>query len=260
MTAMKKPQKNIPDVQLRPVPVQPARPHHPRRNLIAACCCVAVATMLAFIPSLSGQFTNWDDTGYVIENPYIRDISLHGLENAATAFYAANYHPLTTLTYMAEYALVKLDPTLYHVDNLLLHILNAVLLLVLVYGLTSGNLFVGITVALLFALHPLRVESVAWVSERKDVLSGLWYIVTLMLYSFFVKTGRWKWYGLSLAACLLAMLSKPMAVTLPLTLLLIDYLLHGKITWRQVFQKMPFFICAAVLCVVTILAQKTAGQ
>jgi protein O-mannosyl-transferase len=243
----------------QPIPVQPIHPQKARNNVILACIIVAVVTVLTFIPALSGQFTNWDDNEYVTENPYIRNASMHGVADIFTTFYSANYHPLTSLTYMAEYAVCKLNPTLYHVDNLLLHTLNAVLLLLLIYILTSGNLFVALGVALLFALHPLRVESVAWVSERKDVLSGLWYIVTLILYSMFVKTGTKKWYVWSLVTCLLALLSKPMSVTLPLVLFLIDYVQQKKITWQLVVQKTPFFIGAAVFAVITVLAQKSGG-
>ena len=228
-------------------------------TIVFACIAVALITFFAFMPSLSGQFTNWDDNEYVTENPYITDVSLHGLTTIATTFYSANYHPLTTLSYMAEYAVVGLNPQLYHIDNLLLHIINAVLLLVLIYLLTSGNLFICIGVALLFALHPLRVESVAWVSERKDVLSGLWYILTLLMYSLFGKTGKRKWYWLSFAAFLLALLSKPMSVSLPLVLVLIDYLLQKKISVKLLYEKIPFVLFAAMFCVITVLAQKSGG-
>jgi Flp pilus assembly protein TadD len=253
---MKKKNKKIPQ-QAAGVQLVPEKKSI--HTIVFAGFTVALITFFTFIPSLSGQFTNWDDNEYVTENPYITDVSFHGIATVATTFYSANYHPLTTFSYMAEYAVAKLNPQLYHIDNLLLHILNAVLLLLLIYLLTSGNLFVSIGVALLFALHPLRVESVAWVSERKDVLSGLWYILTLLMYTLFGKTGTRKWYWLSFAAFLLALLSKPMSVSLPLVLVLIDYFLQKKISGKLLFEKIPFVIFAALFCVITVLAQKSGG-
>jgi hypothetical protein len=217
-----------------------------------------VVTLFVFFPSLGNGFTNWDDDAYVTNNPDIRGFSFANIGKVFSSSYASNYQPLTMLTYMAEYAFGGLNPALFHGTNVLLHILNCMLVFALFYGL-AGNIFIGVVVALLFALHPLRVESVAWVAERKDVLSALFYFLSLLAYQAFVNKGAWKYYWICLLAMVLSLLSKPMAVSLPFVLLLMDYLNGKKPDQRSLLQKIPFFSIAVVFIAITFFTQRHSG-
>jgi tetratricopeptide (TPR) repeat protein len=156
---------------------------------------------------------------------------------------------------MAEYRFFQLNPVVYHWTNLLLHSINCLLVFALMYGL-SGKRLTGLLVALLFAVHPLRVESVAWVAERKDVLSALFYFLSLLSYLRYVKkTGRTS-YGFCLVSLALSLLSKPVAVSQPFVLLLIDYINNRKIDKRNLLEKAPFFALAVLFASVTVFTQK----
>jgi hypothetical protein len=221
------------------------------------CCIIAGITFIAFSPSLKNGFTNWDDSAYVVYNP---DIKAFGLRHVAKIFsskYLTCYQPLTMLTYMAEYRFFRLNPMAYHCDDVLLHIINCLLVFALMYAL-SGKYFTSLLVALLFAVHPLRVESVAWIAERKGVLSSFFYFLSLLFYLRYMKKGKKKFYGFSLLSLLLSLLSKGMAVSQPLVLLLIDYLNNRKLDKKVLLEKVPFFGVAGIFVVVTFLTMKSA--
>jgi tetratricopeptide (TPR) repeat protein len=156
---------------------------------------------------------------------------------------------------MLEYHFFQLDPQAYHLTNLLLHCSNGVLVFLLISSL-SGNFLVGLVVSLLFAIHPLRVESVAWIAERKDVLASLFYLLSLIWYVRYLKTGGRRFFYFCMVSFLLSLLSKPMAVTLPLIMLLIDYLNDKKPDIKALVEKVPFFAVAVVFGVITILTQR----
>ena len=222
------------------------------------CAVIIGLTLFAFSPSLKNGFTNWDDEGYVVENPDIKGCTLHNVAKIFSSTYVSNYQPLTMLTYMAEYRFFQLNPAVYHWTNVLLHIINCLLIFALLYGL-SGKRFASLIIALLFAVHPLRVESVAWIAERKDVLSAFFYFLSLLSYLRYVKkTGR-KFYGFSLFSLMLSLLSKPVAVSQPLVLLLIDYANNRKIDKKNLLEKTPFFVVAIMFAALTILTQKSPG-
>ena len=228
------------------------------RRVLFYCCIIAGITFFAFSPSLRNGFTNWDDEGYVVDNPDIKGCTLHNVVKVFSSTYVGNYQPLTMLSYMAEYRFFKLNPLVYHCTNLLLHILNCLLVFALIYGL-SGKQLTSLLVALLFAVHPLRVESVAWIAERKDVLSALFYFLSLLSYLRYVKkTGR-KFYGFCLLSLALSLLSKPVAVSQPFILVLIDYLINRKVDKRNLVEKTPFFAVAVVFAGITLLTQKSQG-
>lgn len=206
----------------------------------------------------------WDDAGYITANPDIR--TLHGdsinysLKKTFTGYVMGNYHPLTMLSYSIEYNRFKLDPFPYHVTNLVLHILNSLLVLLFIRLLTKQK-WVSFITALLFAIHPMHVESVAWVSERKDVLFSFFYLAALCSYVLSATDKKTKWYlyPLTLLFFILSLLSKGTAVTLPLAFFAVDYFLGVKINFKNILSKIPFFILALIFGYIAILAQKTAS-
>jgi tetratricopeptide (TPR) repeat protein len=236
----------------------PTSPATRGAGLIPSFVIIAAMTLLAFLPSINNGFTNWDDNKYVTENPDLAVHGSHGLIKIATSNYVGNFHPLTMLAYMAEYRLFHLNPAGYHGVNLLLHLFNALLVCACIGGL-SGSSAAALAGGLLFAIHPLRVESVAWVAELKDVLCGLFYFLSILLYLRYSASGKRATYGACFVAFVMALLAKPMAVSLPIALLLIDYLKCRPCARRCVGEKIPFIALAALFCVVTFGAQSDIG-
>ncbi|NTW57717.1 MAG: tetratricopeptide repeat protein [Nitrospirae bacterium] len=240
---------------------------------------LVLATCAVYWQVGNHQFVNLDDAKYILENPRVRaGLTGDGLIWAFTSTYASNWHPLTWLSHMLDVQLFGLNPGAHHLVNLLFHAVNTVLLFLLLVRMTGAS-WQSMIVAALFALHPLHVESVAWVAERKDVLSAFFWMLTLLLYAWYVRRqGRMR-YLLTLCSFALGLLSKPMLVTLPLVLLLLDYWPLGRLqfgetgtlarqdpahagqrhlTWRLLWEKTPFFALAAVSSIVTLHAQQKA--
>ena len=221
---------------------------------------ICTITWLFLKNCLDNGIAAWDDTPYIRENALIKDISWEGIKHIFTTPSMGNYHPVTILSYAIEYSFVQLEPWLYHFDNLLLHILCSVL----VYWLTwllSKNRIASVITALLFALHPMHVESVAWASARKDVLYSTFYLGAAILYVYYVRAVLNKplLFAAIFALFLLSLLSKPVAVTLPLTLLLLDYLEQRPLTKLLFIEKLPHFILAFIFGIIAIRSQHTAG-
>jgi tetratricopeptide (TPR) repeat protein len=210
------------------------------------------------------QFLNFDDNVYVTGNPHVTGgITGRNIVWAFTSVDAGNWHPLTWLSHMTDAQLFGMDPRGHHLTNVVLHALSTLLLLLLLIRLT-GQRWHSAFVAALFALHPLHVESVAWVAERKDVLSGLFWFLTLLLYAEFVRKRKTWMYLLSLCSFVLGLMAKPMLVTLPVVMLLLDFwpfARYGKekcvITLFK--EKIPFFLCSLLSVLVTIYAQNKGG-
>ena len=217
-----------------------------------------VVTAIVFSDVTGHQLTFIDDDKYIITNPYLRDFSAKGIGAIFTSFYEYNYHPLTTFTWLIEYSLFGLDPGVYHVVNVCLHLCSTWLVYRLAQRL-SGKENVALIVAALFALHPLHVESVAWVSERKGLLSGLFYFMALIAYVRYADGSRRKDLLLAFVWFLLACASKSAAVTLPLAMLAIDWYRGRKIT-STLAEKIPFFLVSVLFGVLAILSQKAGGS
>lgn len=244
-----------------------------RWRLIGVCLFLAVAVWLIYGQTLHYEFVNYDDEDYVTTNAQVsRGVTLGGIAWAFTSVHSANWHPLTWISHMVDCQFYGLNPGGHHLTNLLLHTANAILLFFLLRQLT-GTFWRSAFVAALFAVHPLRVESVAWVAERKDVLSGLFFLLTLMAYVRYARAPDRTRYLLVLVLGACGLMSKPMLVSLPLVLLLLDYWplqrLPGlslasagnrKILARLVLEKWPLFLFAIASCVVTIIAQRGAMQ
>ena len=234
-----------------------------KRSLIIVCLFLAIFTAVAFLPVLNSDFTNFDDPQYVTSNPYVMlGLSFDGIRWAFTSMHASNWHPLTWISLMLDRQLLGPNPQTFHLVNLLLHIANTILLFIVFYRFTA-NFWPSAFAAALFAFHPLHVESVAWIVERKDVLSTLFWLLTMLAYIRFVEVPMPKRYFAILVFFALGLMSKPMLVTLPFCLLLLDYWPLGRIgikTFRGLLlEKIPLFAMAAVSCAITFVAQKSSG-
>lgn len=215
------------------------------------------ATALAYLPALSGEFVS-DDHDYVEQNPFLRrGLTASAVAEAFRSDWAGNWHPLTWLSHGLDVELFGFEPAGHHAVNVLLHLANTLLLFVLVRRLT-GAPWRSFAVAALFALHPLNVESVAWISERKNLLSMLLGILCLLAFEGYARRGGALRYGLSLVAFAAGLAAKPMLVTLPAVLLLLDrWPLRRRGVARLVLEKLPFFALAAASSVVTLWAQRS---
>lgn len=215
---------------------------------------IFVLTLMAYLPALKNGFILWDDPEYVTQSPHIQEINP---KKVFSEFYFSNYHPLTLLSYSLEYRFFKLNPFNYHLDNLLLHLLNTLLVFFFIHFLKRGtNYFAATVTALLFAIHPMHVESVAWVSERKDLLYTLFFLLSLISYLYFLKRDlNLKYYILSFFLFLLSCFSKGQAVVLSPVLLLIDYYAGRKISLKTIGEKLPFFAASLLFGILAIKAQ-----
>ncbi len=252
----------------------PTPTHHTRwyRGLILPA--ILLITVLVFSNSLKNGFvSSWDDDQYVLENALIKDLSWDNIQKVFASFHSSgNYHPLTLLTLAIEYDRFGLDPKPYHVTNLLLHCLNTLLVFHLVRLLTSRDEVSAIS-ALFFGIHPMHVESVAWISERKDVLFAAFYLGSLISYVTYIRkkgfrTGAGKkskestprtFYGVALGLFTLSLLSKSAAVSLPIILILIDYYSGERLDRRNLAEKVPFFVISIIFGVIALFSQQSVG-
>ncbi len=249
----------------RSAPSRPPRPSSPASSSTRYApwlltVAIALATAFTFLPSTRYEFVDWDDNLYVTENAMIRDSSLAGIGAPFRTFIEGNYQPLTIASYMLDYRLWKLDPRGYHATNVVLHTLATVSVFAFVFLLTGSNLVSAIT-ALFFGIHPLHVESVAWVSGRKDLLYALFYLLACSAWVLWVrKRGpRVLLYAATMAAFLLSLLAKGMAVTLPVALLAIDLYLKRPWSPKLVLEKLPLFLIALVFGYLSVVAQTKQG-
>ncbi len=222
---------------------------------------IAIITWLFLKACTNDLFTNWDDPGYIRDNPLIKDVSAEGLKNIFSNPIMGNYHPLTILSYGIEYSYVQLQPYLYHLDSLLLHILTTLLVYHFTMLLTRRQV-AAVVVALLFGLHPMHVESLAWLAGRKDVLYGAFYIGACITHIYYIRSEHKKvlWYTCTILLYLLSLLSKPVAVVLPLTLLLIDYFEKRPLNIKLILEKLPHFALSIAAGYRSILDQQQFGS
>ncbi len=235
---------------------------------LLACACI-----LVYAQTRSFGFILYDDPTYVRDNPHIRSgITLEAVRWSLTSTYAANWHPLTWISHMLDVEVFGMDPGAHHLVNALFHALNTLLLFGVLVSLT-GDTLKSAFVAAVFGVHPLHVESVAWISERKDVLSTLFWMLTLLAYARYARRPGKGRFALVAGSYGLGLLAKPMLVTLPFVLLLLDFwplrrlpktgAAQGWPGWKDIAplvgEKLPLFLLAGLSCVVTFIAQKTQG-
>ncbi|MDD5063915.1 MAG: tetratricopeptide repeat protein [Phycisphaerae bacterium] len=233
-----------------------------RNKLYAILICVVLVltTVIAYEQVRYNDFVGYDDYSYVTENPNVTGgITSESIRWAFTTPYAYNWHPLTWLSHMLDCRLFGLNPTGHHIINLLFHIANTLLLFWVLKRMT-GAIWQSAFVAAVFALHPLHVESVAWAAERKDVLSSFFWMLTMIAYVRYAEQPSIKRYLPVVLAFSLGLLSKPMVVTLPFVLLLLDWWPLGRGKWgRLIAEKIPLFALAAVSSLVTYIVQQRTG-
>ncbi len=245
---------------------------HKPWQIAALCAILVVVTVFSFRGVLTNDFVALDDSDYVLLNRHVQQgVNMQSIAWAFTTFQQGNWHPLTWISHMMDWSLYGNSPGGHHMTNVCLHAANVVLLFMLFLCMT-GFLWRSAMVAFLFALHPAHVESVAWISERKDLLCTLFWFAALLAYAWYVRRPSWKRY-LCVACCFACgLMSKPMIVTLPFTLLLLDFWPLRRITftpelhthwlstlWKLCVEKWLLFILAAISCVITFIAQRTGG-
>jgi len=228
---------------------------------------LVLATLLLYGPVTDHEFLLFDDSQYVTRNIHVSTgLNLGNVAWAFTTFHEANWHPLTWLSHMADCQLFGLNSGPHHFVNVVLHAVNVLLLFFLLQRAT-GAVWRSFLVAALFAVHPLNVETVAWVAQRKSLLCTLFSLLTIAAYGWYVRGPGWKKYLVVVAAFALALLSKPMAVSLPLVLLLLDYWpleryedLPFRRKWvRLSLEKLPLLLLSAASSAVTMVAQRSRG-
>ena len=229
--------------------------------------CLLLATILLYVPVRRHNFLALDDAPYVTRNIHVNSgLTTRNAVWAVTAFYEANWHPVTWLSHMTDCQLFGLQPGPHHLINVALHAANVLLLFWLLLRAT-GAPWRSFLVAALFAVHPLNVETVAWVAQRKSLLCALFCLITIALYGWYAQRPDWKRYLAVLAAFALALLSKPMAVSLPIVLLLLDYWplqryqeLPFRSNWlRLSVEKLPLALMSVASSAVTMAAQRAGG-
>lgn len=241
--------------------------------LVVASVGLVVLVLAVFGPTVSHDFVNFDDGLYVTANPHVqRGLDPESIRWAMTSFDASNWHPLTWLSHMLDVEMAGLDPGRHHLTNVLLHALAAVLLLLALQRLT-GQFWPSVLVAFLFAVHPLRAESVAWVAERKDVLSGVFWMSTMWLWAWYAERPSPRRYLAVAISFVLGLASKPMTVTLPMVLLLLDIWplrraqpdpadgAQPVFAWKKLVslaaEKLPLLGLAVGSSVLTVMAQQS---
>ena len=219
---------------------------------------ILLLTTIIYLPALQNDFVNWDDQLYVYENPLVFDLA-GNFNEIMTEPVAGNYHPLTVLTLAIDYSIAGLNPFQYHLSNLLIHLINVLLVFWFVMLLSDRNVVVSGITTLFFAIHPMHVEPVVWISSRKDLLYTTFFLFSLIAYlKYLPKKNLGLLFG-SLVLFFLSVVAKPAAVVLPIVLLLIDYLKSRPINLGLALEKVPFFAVSLIFGLLTISAQQEGG-
>lgn len=245
-----------------------------------AALIITCITFTVYLPALQNGFVDWDDNVYVFENQNIKSLNSSFLSWSITATVGSLWHPLTLFSLAFDYSIWGMNPKGYHLTNILLHAFNTFIVFVLSCLLIESDHFkkekpdkkvivAGLITALLFGIHPMHVESVAWVSERKDVLCAFFFLLSLLSYLKYTITDskKWSYYFTSCLFFLLALMSKPMAVSLPIVLLILDYCPLKRLDFNGGFRKLkwvlldklPFLMLSLVFSLITILAHGSKG-
>ncbi len=236
-----------------------------RNKIIIWLGIISISTMIAYSSSFKNEITNWDDDNYVVKNPWLKELSGENLKSIFTEYYMGNYHPLAMLSLSVDYQIGGVDkkdeiePWIYHLTNFILHLISTLLVFWLAFALL-GRFEIAVLTGFLFGLSTLHVESVAWISERKDVLYALFFIASLISYVYYLKHNKLKYYFISFLLFILSLFSKGQAVSLAVSLFAIDFLFGRKLLERKVIlEKIPFLILAVVFGIIAIKAQQAGN-
>lgn len=241
----------------------PKKDPNPRLQLIGAGLILFLVVLITFSPAFSAQFTNWGDPAYVTNNSLIQSLnwsSLASMFSLGSVPQIHSYVPLVLLSFAVEYHFAGLDPGVFHATNVVLHGISALLVLWIVFQLSESLLF-SLFVALLFAIHPMQVESVAWITERKDMLSGVTFFGALLAYVYYLRRNQKKSYLLlSGVLFLLSLFSKAMAISFPVVLILVDSLRGRRIDKSSLLEKVPFFAFSIIFGVLAFESQPAGAD
>ncbi|MFK7905832.1 MAG: tetratricopeptide repeat protein [Chitinophagales bacterium] len=247
----------------KPKQRKPSKPWWQNRDISQWLVLAIVAAFIALLPSLSNELTSWDDNIYVTENPMIYGFGIQNLKAMFTQPIGGNYHPITMLSLAVNYQFSGIEPFGYHLTNLLLHLLNVGLVFYFVWLLSKGKKWVAFAAAILFGVHPMHVESVAWLAERKDVLYTFFFLLGLISYLRFRVKKESRLYAFTFLWFFLSILSKPAAVIFPVVLILLDYWRFEQSKskskrwdWKKIIlPKIPFFIVSLLMGLTTLYTQ-----
>lgn len=221
-----------------------------------------ISCLLVYFNSFNNELIyNWDDAGYILKNPYIDSLSWQNIKDIFSNFYFSNYQPLTLIVYAVIFKFVGTKVFLYHFVQFIFHVLNTFLVYKFI-SLLQEKKWISLGVALLFAVHPMHVESVAWISEMKDVLYTFFFLLALITYHYYVNKPdkKIKWYLWTIFLFILSLLSKPSAVIFSVVLLAMDLYYERLWRWKTWIEKIPFFLLSLAFGIITILAQEGAIQ
>jgi len=219
---------------------------------------ILLLTLVAYHQAPFNDFVHWDDPSHVTDNKDIRDLKFENFKLFFTKYYLSMYHPLTTLSFAVEYHFFGLNPRAYHTTNLILHLANIVLVFYLVWFLSKRK-ETALIAACLFGIHPMHVESVAWITERKDVLFALFYLGAILSYAKYSLEKKWTFYWISLFLFILSLLSKSAAITLPIVLLLLDWYQRRELRVSVLYEKLPFLLFACLFGIISLISQDPMG-
>ena len=236
--------------------------NYPKKNslFVLTIFLLALTVFISFSPTLKNKFTSFDDDKYITQNPDIREFSWKQAKTIFSSFHYGLYKPMVLFSYSIEYHFFKLNPIPYHCTNILLHVLNTLGVFWFIYLISKKNFLVSLMTALLFGIHPLHVESVAWVTERKDVLYSLFYLSGLIGYVYFLRAQKAILRAFVLVCFILSLLSKPMAITLPFILLLLDVWQGRKFDKNRILEKSLFFILGACFGLMNVSLSYLSGK
>jgi Flp pilus assembly protein TadD len=263
------PEKNLPAKPEKPAALFSS----PEKRNVILCLLLVVATLVLYNPVNRHPFVNYDDDVYVTENPHIQNgLRADTIAWALTSTEQANWHPITWMSHALDYSLFHQNPAGHHFTSLLIHAMNVVLLFLLV-AYSTKRVGPSLFVALVFAIHPINVESVAWIAERKNVLSTFFFLGAIGAYGWYAQKPHWQRYLPVAGLFVLGLMSKPMVVTLPFVLMLLDYWPLGRIRGvpfgtlgapqsspaKLLVEKLPLLALSAASAVITVQAQQAGG-
>jgi len=234
-----------------------------KTQIVLQVCLIILVTVIAFYPSLKNGFTNWDDPELLLENDSVKSLSSGNIRSFFSGSYAGfgGYTPLVFMSYALEYRFFKLDPKIFHIDNLILHVLNTLLIYFLIF-LISRNVWVSFITALLFGIHPLHVEAVAWIQGRKDLLFSFFFLGAAISYLLFLRKRVKKniYYILSLVLFACSLFSKVTAVAFPLVILLLESYSGRKLDRKVLHRLTPFFVLAIVFIFLAFITMRPGSS
>lgn len=230
-----------------------------QKFIFVGLCFILLLTGIIYRTSLKGEFLAYDDTENVVNNPLIRNLSLTTLPQFFKTEKLYMYTPVTFLSYAVDYKIEGMDPYWFRLTNLMLHLLNVLLVYILAMQFLRKRIL-ALLVALIFALHPMNVDSVAWISARSNLLAGTFILLSLIFYFFYLKRSKYGYLLLSILAYLLSLLSKSSGALLPLLFFFFDYMVSRKWSWQTILEKVPFFAFGIISGILTLFFRADIGS